>query len=43
MTASTGPAGVATIVLPKGKAPGAYPVTATAANYASATGSLSVT
>jgi hypothetical protein len=43
MTASAGPSGVATIVIPKGLAPGTYPVTATAANYASATGSLSVT
>jgi hypothetical protein len=43
MTASTGPAGVATIVLPKGKATGVYPVTATAPNYMSATGALTIT
>jgi hypothetical protein len=41
--ATAGPAGVATIVLPKGLAPGNYPVTATAANYVTATGTLTVT
>ncbi len=43
ITVSTGPTGIASVVLPKGQKPGSYPVTATAANYTSATGTLTVT
>jgi hypothetical protein len=43
LVATTGPLGDATITIPKGQAPGSYPVTATAPNYKAATGSLTVT
>ena len=38
LTATTNASGEATIVIPKGQAPGSYTVTATAPNYSAATG-----